>query len=221
MRRAAAAPRQCIPATVSCRRTPNSPRPARRPGIVFIGPPASAMRAMGSKAEAKELMQRHGVPLVPGYHGDDQNPARLLDEAERIGFPVLIKASAGGGGRGMRVVGSAAEFAAALAGAKREAEAAFGDGRVLLEKYLAAAAAHRNPDLRRPARQHGASLRARLLDPAAASEGAGGGAGAGARSGAAQRHGRRRRWPPRAPSAMSAPAPSSSSPKPATSTSSR
>ena len=105
-------------------------------GIVFIGPPPSAMRMMGSKAEAKDLMQRHGVPLVPGYHGADQNPARLLDEAERIGFPVLIKASAGGGGRGMRVVGSAAEFDAALAGAKREAEAAFGDGRVLLEKYL-------------------------------------------------------------------------------------
>jgi 3-methylcrotonyl-CoA carboxylase alpha subunit len=92
---------------------------------------------MGSKAEAKDLMQRHGVPLVPGYHGADQDPARLVDEAEGIGFPVLIKASAGGGGRGMRTVGSAAEFAAALAGAKREAEAAFGDGRVLLEKYLA------------------------------------------------------------------------------------
>jgi len=105
-------------------------------GIVFIGPPASAMRTMGSKAEAKHLVQRHGVPLVPGYHGDDQNLARLLDEAERVGFPVLIKASAGGGGRGMRVVGSAAEFAAELAGAKREAAAAFGDDRVLLEKYL-------------------------------------------------------------------------------------
>src|SRR5437870_7839735 len=65
-------------------------------GLVFVGPPVAAMRAMGSKAAAKELMQRHGVPLVPGYHGDDQDPARLLDEAERIGFPVLIKASAGG-----------------------------------------------------------------------------------------------------------------------------
>jgi 3-methylcrotonyl-CoA carboxylase alpha subunit len=105
-------------------------------GIVFIGPPASAMRTMGSKAEAKDLMERHGVPLVPGYHGADQNPARLLDEAERIGLPVLIKASAGGGGRGMRTVGSTAEFTAALAGAKREAEAAFGDDRVLIEKYL-------------------------------------------------------------------------------------
>src|SRR5205085_2358803 len=95
------------------------------------------MRTMGSKAEAKDLMQRHEVPLVPGYHGADQNPARLLDEAERVGFPVLIKASAGGGGRGMRVVGSAAEFAAAFVGAKREAEAAFGNSRVLLEKHLA------------------------------------------------------------------------------------
>src|SRR5262249_30229719 len=105
-------------------------------GLVFIGPPAPAIRSMGSKAEAKKLMQRHGVPLVPGYHGDDQEPRRLLDEAERVGFPVLIKAWAGGGGRGMRVVGSAAEFAAALTGARREAEAAFGDDRVLIEKYL-------------------------------------------------------------------------------------
>jgi 3-methylcrotonyl-CoA carboxylase alpha subunit len=105
-------------------------------GLAFIGPPAPAIRSMGSKAEAKELMQRHGVPLVPGYHGDDQDPRRLLDEAEQIGFPVLIKASAGGGGRGMRVVGNAAEFVAALAGARREAAAAFSDDRVLIEKYL-------------------------------------------------------------------------------------
>ena len=105
-------------------------------GVVFTGPPASAIRSMGSKAEAKVLMQRHGVPLVPGYHGADQSPARLLDEAERVGFPVLIKATAGGGGRGMRVVGSAAEFASALAAARREAEGAFGDDRVLIEKYL-------------------------------------------------------------------------------------
>src|SRR5690242_18634816 len=105
-------------------------------GLVFIGPPASAMRAIGSKAAAKDLMRRHDVPLVPGYHGEDQDPTHLLGEAERVGFPVLIKASAGGGGRGMRVVGSAAEFAAALAGARREAAAAFGDNRVLIEKYL-------------------------------------------------------------------------------------
>ncbi|MBV9686979.1 MAG: acetyl/propionyl/methylcrotonyl-CoA carboxylase subunit alpha [Alphaproteobacteria bacterium] len=105
-------------------------------GLVFIGPPVSAIRSMGSKAEAKELMQRHGVPLVPGYHGGDQDSGRLLEEAERVGFPVLIKASAGGGGRGMRIVGHAGEFAAALAGARREAVAAFGDDRVLIEKYL-------------------------------------------------------------------------------------
>jgi 3-methylcrotonyl-CoA carboxylase alpha subunit len=105
-------------------------------GAVFIGPAAAAIRAMGSKAEAKAVMQRHGVPFVPGYHGDDQDPRYLTEEAERIGFPVLIKASAGGGGRGMRVVDGAADFAAALQSAKREATAAFGDDRMLLEKYL-------------------------------------------------------------------------------------
>jgi 3-methylcrotonyl-CoA carboxylase alpha subunit len=105
-------------------------------GVVFIGPPAAAMRAMGSKAAARALMQRSGVPLVPGYHGEDQDPVRLVEEAEQIGFPVLIKAAAGGGGRGMRVVAGVAEFAAALAGAKREASGAFGDDRVLIEKYL-------------------------------------------------------------------------------------
>ena len=84
-------------------------------------------------------MAEHGVPLVPGYHGADQDPARLLAEAERIGFPVLIKASAGGGGRGMRIVDGAAGFATALDSARREAGAAFGDDRMLLEKYLSAA----------------------------------------------------------------------------------
>src|SRR4029077_2753890 len=90
---------------------------------------------MGSKAAAKALMQAHGVPVVPGYHGEAQEPARLLGEAERIGFPVLIKASAGGGGRGMRIVEKAAEFARALDGAKREAAGAFGDHRMLIERY--------------------------------------------------------------------------------------
>jgi 3-methylcrotonyl-CoA carboxylase alpha subunit len=107
-------------------------------GVVFIGPPASAMRAMGSKAAAKALMQQAGVPVVPGYHGDDQDPANLLAEAGMIGFPVLIKASGGGGGRGMRIVTKAEEFARALDGAKREALGAFGDDRVLIEKYLTA-----------------------------------------------------------------------------------
>ncbi|HYF06120.1 MAG TPA: biotin carboxylase N-terminal domain-containing protein, partial [Acetobacteraceae bacterium] len=105
-------------------------------GITFVGPPASAIRAMGSKAESKALMMAAGVPVVPGYHGEDQAEDRLAAEAARIGFPVLIKASAGGGGKGMRPVFSAAEFAAELAGAQREARAAFGDDHVLLERYL-------------------------------------------------------------------------------------
>ncbi len=105
-------------------------------GIVFIGPPPSAIQAMGSKSEAKKIMEKARVPLVPGYHGDEQSPDLLAKEAERIGFPVLIKASAGGGGKGMRVVEEAAKFADALAGAKREAKASFADDHVLVEKYL-------------------------------------------------------------------------------------
>jgi 3-methylcrotonyl-CoA carboxylase alpha subunit len=108
----------------------------KRAGLIFVGPPAAAIRIMGSKAAAKTLMERVGVPVVPGYHGDDDSDARLADEAQRIGFPVLIKAVAGGGGRGMRVVDAAADFAAALVAARREAMSAFGDGSVLLEKYL-------------------------------------------------------------------------------------
>jgi len=105
-------------------------------GIVFIGPPVEAIRAMGSKAASKALMQAAGVPLVPGYHGEDQDPALLAREAARIGYPVLIKASAGGGGKGMRVVESADGFAEALEGAAREAASSFGDARVLVERYL-------------------------------------------------------------------------------------
>jgi 3-methylcrotonyl-CoA carboxylase alpha subunit len=105
-------------------------------GIVFIGPPAAAIRAMGSKSAAKTLMQKAGVPLVPGYHGVEQGEKRLAEEAKRIGYPVLIKASAGGGGKGMRIVEKAADFAAALAAAKREAKASFGDDTVLIERYL-------------------------------------------------------------------------------------
>jgi 3-methylcrotonyl-CoA carboxylase alpha subunit len=105
-------------------------------GIVFIGPPAASIRAMGSKSEAKKIMEKAKVPLVPGYHGDDQSPELLAAEAAKIGFPVLIKAAAGGGGKGMRVVESAEKFADALAGAKREAKASFADDHVLVEKYL-------------------------------------------------------------------------------------
>ena len=105
-------------------------------GLTFVGPPAAAIRKIGSKAAAKALMEAAGVPVVPGWHGDDQDPDRLAEEARRIGFPVLIKASAGGGGRGMRIVEGPQQFAAAFASARREAAAAFGDDRVLLEKYL-------------------------------------------------------------------------------------
>jgi 3-methylcrotonyl-CoA carboxylase alpha subunit len=104
-------------------------------GLVFIGPPASAIKAMGLKAESKQLMEKAGVPLVPGYHGSDQNPAMLKHEADRIGYPVLIKASAGGGGKGMRAVEKTEDFAAALASCKREAINSFGNDTVLVEKY--------------------------------------------------------------------------------------
>jgi 3-methylcrotonyl-CoA carboxylase alpha subunit len=105
-------------------------------GLVFIGPPPSAIRDMGSKAAAKALMERAGVPLVPGYHGADNDPALLAREADRIGYPVLIKASAGGGGRGMRRVERAEDFAAALASCQREAQSSFGDDHVLVERYV-------------------------------------------------------------------------------------
>ncbi|MBU1351321.1 MAG: acetyl/propionyl/methylcrotonyl-CoA carboxylase subunit alpha [Gammaproteobacteria bacterium] len=105
-------------------------------GLVFIGPPASAINAMGLKAESKRLMELAQVPLVPGYHGADQDPALLQREADRIGYPVLIKASAGGGGKGMRAVDKAEDFAAALDSCKREAINSFGDDAVLVEKYV-------------------------------------------------------------------------------------
>ena len=105
-------------------------------GLVFIGPPASAIQAMGLKAESKQLMEKAGVPLVPGYHGADQNPELLHREADRIGYPVLIKASAGGGGKGMRAVEKSEDFAEALASCQREAQNSFGDQAVLIEKYV-------------------------------------------------------------------------------------
>ncbi|MEO8145192.1 MAG: acetyl/propionyl/methylcrotonyl-CoA carboxylase subunit alpha [Betaproteobacteria bacterium] len=105
-------------------------------GIVFIGPTPEAIAAMGDKSAAKRLMEKAGVPLVPGYHGENQDPAFLQKEADKIGYPVLVKASAGGGGKGMRIVQEAKAFAAALESAKREAKSSFGDDRVLIEKYL-------------------------------------------------------------------------------------
>ena len=107
-------------------------------GLVFIGPPPAAIAAMGSKSAAKKIMGAAKVPLVPGYHGDDQATSLLADEAKKIGYPVLIKATAGGGGKGMKIVERPSEFAAALASAQREAKSSFGDERVLIEKYLPA-----------------------------------------------------------------------------------
>jgi 3-methylcrotonyl-CoA carboxylase alpha subunit len=109
-----------------------------RAGIVFVGPPAAAIRAMGSKSEAKALMQQAGVPLVPGYHGLEQTADALVAEAHKVGYPLMIKASAGGGGKGMRVVQRQEDFLEGLQAARREAKSAFGDEKVLLERYLAA-----------------------------------------------------------------------------------
>ena len=108
----------------------------KKAGIVFIGPTPEAIELMGSKSAAKALMEKAGVPVTPGYHGDKQDLKTLETEARRIGYPLLIKAVAGGGGKGMRIVREASEFKAALEGAQREAKAAFGDDHVLIEKYL-------------------------------------------------------------------------------------
>src|SRR5690606_34173481 len=105
-------------------------------GLVFIGPKAESMRRMGSKAGAKELMAAAGVPVVPGYTGEDQAPELLQREADRIGYPLMIKAAFGGGGKGMRIVRAAAEFLPALESCQREARNAFGRDRVLLERCI-------------------------------------------------------------------------------------
>lgn len=110
----------------------------KQAGIIFVGPPADAISTMGSKTAAKQLMQSAGIPILPGYHGEEQDADFLATQADEIGYPLLIKASAGGGGKGMRLVTQAAEFADQLAGAKREAKSAFGDDVVLLERYLTA-----------------------------------------------------------------------------------
>ncbi|MGA7966387.1 MAG: acetyl-CoA carboxylase biotin carboxylase subunit, partial [Gammaproteobacteria bacterium] len=111
-------------------------RRCKKAKIVFIGPSPESMDAMASKSAAKALMEKAGVPVVPGYHGDDQAKKKLEDEAKRIGFPLMIKATAGGGGKGMRIVHKAGDFGDALDGARREAKNAFGDDTVLLEKYI-------------------------------------------------------------------------------------
>jgi geranyl-CoA carboxylase alpha subunit len=108
----------------------------RDANLVFIGPSPDSIKAMGNKAGAKEMMQKAGVPVVPGYQGADQSDAAMLTEAKKIGFPVMIKAVAGGGGRGMRLVANEAGFAEALRSARSEAKAAFGDGTVILERAI-------------------------------------------------------------------------------------
>ena len=113
-------------------------RALEQAGLVLIGPKAETIEAMGSKARAKALMQQANVPLVPGYHGDDQSDQTLRDQADQVGFPLMLKAAAGGGGKGMRVVNQADEFEAALAAARREAQSAFGDERMILERYIRA-----------------------------------------------------------------------------------
>jgi len=105
-------------------------------GLIFLGPPASAIDAMGSKSAAKALMEQAGVPLVPGYHGEAQDLETFRAAAETIGYPVLLKATAGGGGKGMKVVESEGQLAEALASAQREAQSSFGDARMLVEKYV-------------------------------------------------------------------------------------
>jgi 3-methylcrotonyl-CoA carboxylase alpha subunit len=105
-------------------------------GLVFIGPSGASMRKMGSKAGAKDLMSAAGVPVVPGYTGEEQSLEKLQAEADRIGYPLMIKAAHGGGGKGMRIVRASGEFAAALESCQREAKNAFGRDRVLLERYL-------------------------------------------------------------------------------------
>lgn len=111
-------------------------RAIEQAGLIFLGPPASAIDAMGSKSAAKALMEAAGVPLVPGYHGEAQDLDTFRAAAERIGYPVLLKASAGGGGKGMKVVEDESQLADALASAQREAQSSFGDARMLVEKYV-------------------------------------------------------------------------------------
>ena len=173
------APRRSTPATASCRRTPEFVEAVEAAGLVFIGPSAASIRAMGLKDAAKALMAEAGVPVVPGYHGARQDAAFLAAEADKIGYPVLIKARAGGGGKGMRLVEDPADFAEALEGAQREGKSSFGDAGGADREVRHHAAPHRGAGLRRPPRQRRPPLGARLLAAAPPPEGHRGGPGAG------------------------------------------
>ena len=181
-------------------------------GIAFVGPPASAIRAMGLKDAAKALVQQAGVPVVPGYHGARQEPEFLRQKADEIGYPVLIKAIAGGGGKGMRRVEQAADFEAALESAQREATSAFGDARVLVEKYVLSPRHIEIQVFADAPRQRCPSLRAGLLPATPAPESHRGGARAGNDAPKCAPRWERPRSRPRAPWAMWAPGRLSSSP---------
>ena len=177
-RRARAGRMPSIPATASCRRMRRLPMPAPRRASCLWGHPLPPSAPWAPRARAKALMDKAGVPLVPGYHGEDQDPDLLAREAERIGYPVLIKASAGGGGgKGMKVVRAANEFADALASAQREARNAFGRRSRAGGEISHPAPPYRGAGLRRHPWQLRLSARARLLHPAPPPEGGGGGAG--------------------------------------------
>lgn len=105
-------------------------------GVVFIGPPASAIRAMGSKSASKTIMSKASVPVVPGYHGEDQDNQRLIGEADKMGYPVLIKPVKGGGGKGMKIVWKSEDMLPNLESSRREAKASFGSEGLLIERYL-------------------------------------------------------------------------------------
>ena len=159
--------------------------------IKFIGPSANVIRLLGDKARARRVMKKAGVPVLPGSDGPVDSEERGLKVAKDMGYPVIIKAAAGGGGRGMRIVRTPDELGSALRTAQREAQAAFGVGDVYIEKYIEGAAPHRVPDPRRPPRRRGPPRRARVLDPAAPPEADRGSAVGGAhRQAAAQARGR-------------------------------
>ena len=150
----------------------------REAGVVFIGPPTEALRSMGLKDNAKRLMERAGIPVVPGYHGERTDADFLHERAREIGYPVLIKASAGGGGRGMRRVDDPDMLGSTLEAARREAEASFGDGRLIIEKFLPKARHIEFQVFADAQRENDPPVRARLLAAAPVSEGDRGGAGA-------------------------------------------
>ncbi len=183
-------PRRSTRATASSPRTSRSRRPAPTPASRSSGRQPFAIHAMGSKSEAKALMERAKVPLVPGYHGEQQEHRFLQAQADAIGYPVLIKASAGGGGKGMRVVKASGDFEAALVIVPARSQGLVRRRPRPDREVRRAAAARRDPGVRRRIRQRGVPVRARLLGAAPPSEGDRGGPGPGHDAGTAQRDGR-------------------------------